>query len=254
MEENTISEYPIRLEVCANSIDSALAAQEGGAFRVEFCDNLADGGTTPSLAQIQLAKNLLTIQLYVIIRPRGGDFLYNDLEFEIMKSEIDMCGKSGCDGVVIGILNADGTVDTNRCSQLIYIARQYSMGVTFHRAIDRSRDILKAMEAVIHLGCDRILTSGGKNSAPEGAYIIREMIEKAQNRIIIMPGAGINKDNIADLVKITGLKEFHGTFQSRYPGKMIYKNTEMKDQEAENTIIRSDILKIREVIQIANKN
>jgi len=206
----------IKVEVCADSIDSALAAQSAGACRVEYCANLPEGGTTPSIGQIEIARKLLNIKLYVIIRPRGGDFFYNDTEFEIMKSDIHHCGKIGCDGVVIGMLHADGSVDKERCKELIDIAHNYSMGVTFHRAFDHCRNLFEGMEAIIAMGCERILTSGGKDTAPEGASIIRQLIQQAGNRIVIMPGAGITAENAADLIKNTGATELHGTFRSRY--------------------------------------
>ena len=204
----------IKVEVCADSIDSALTAQSIGACRVEYCNNLSEGGTTPSIAQIEIARKLLHIKLYVLIRPRGGDFLYNDLEFEVMKSDIRHCGKVGCDGVVIGMLHADGSIDKNRCKELIDIAHSYSMGVTFHRAFDRCRDLFEGMEDIIEMGCERILTSGGKNTAPEGVSIIRQLVQQAGKRIIIMPGAGVTPENAADIIKHTGSTELHGTFKS----------------------------------------
>ena len=221
----------ITVEVCANSIESALAGQAGGAVRIELCDNLPEGGTTPALEQIQRARNVLNIQLYVIIRPRGGDFIYNDVEFETMKRDIYRCGEAGCDGVVIGILTPQGDVDVDRCAELIQIARNFSMGVTFHRAFDCCRDQFQSLEDIIHLGCDRILTSGGKISAPEGAAVIKQLIDRAAGRISIMPGAGITVENISELVRITGLKEFHGSFQSN---------------------LLTDANKVKEVIRIAN--
>ena len=204
----------IKVEVCVDSTDSALRAQSAGACRVEYCANLPVGGTTPPIAQIEIARKLLNINLYVLIRPRGGDFLYDEAEFEMMKSDIHHCGKIGCDGVVIGMLHANGSIDKIRCKELINIAHSYSMGVTFHRAFDHCRNLFEELEDVIALGCERILTSGGKNTALEGAAIIRQLIRQAGNRIIIMPGAGITSDNVADLIKSTGLKELHGTFKS----------------------------------------
>jgi copper homeostasis protein len=205
----------INIEVCADSIDSALIAQSAGACRVELCDNLPVGGTTPSIAQIEIARKLLHIKLYVLIRPRGGDFLYNDVEFKTMKSDIHHCGKIGCDGVVIGILHADGSIDESRCKELINIAHSYSMGVTFHRAFDCCRNLFEGMEDIIAIGCERILTSGGKNTALEGAFVIRQLIRQAGNRIIIMPGAGITSENVVELIERTGLKELHGSFKKK---------------------------------------
>ncbi|MCL2413507.1 MAG: copper homeostasis protein CutC [Bacteroidales bacterium] len=205
---------PITIEVCADSINSALVAQEAGAHRVELCVNLAEDGTTPSLGMLNLARKLLSIKLYVLIRPRGGDFLYNDLEFETMKSDIEHCGKIGFDGVVIGMLNSDGTVDMPRCLELIVIAKRYSMGVTFHRAFDHCVDLFQGLEDVINLGCERILTSGGQKTAVEGIPILAQLIEKADNRISIMPGAGVTPENIAEIIENTGAAEIHGTFKN----------------------------------------
>jgi copper homeostasis protein len=215
---------PVIIEVCANSITSALAAQEGGASRVELCENLYEGGTTPSYGEILLARKLLHIKLYVLIRPRGGDFLYTDLEFEVMMADVRYCIEAGCDGIVIGILNADGTVDKKRCAQLINMARQWSVGVTFHRAFDMCADLYQSMEDIIELGCERILTSGGKSTAMEGVHILAHLIEKAAGRIKIMPGSGISENNVADLVEFTGATEVHSSARVRVESKMSYKN------------------------------
>lgn len=212
----------ISMEVCANSLRSALAAQAGGAVRVELCDNLPEGGTTPSYAQISLAKKLLHIQVYPIIRPRGGDFLYSDLEFELMKEDIKMCAELKCDGVVIGILKADGSIDQARCSELISLAGD--MQVTFHRAFDMSNDLFKSLEEIIELGCVRILSSGAESSALKGADTLRKLIAQASERISIMPGAGINIHNIADVIKFTGAREFHASAKSSVSSNMHFRN------------------------------
>lgn len=241
------------LENCSNSVQSSIEAQKGGAIRVELCDNLAEGGTTPSLSQIQLTRENIDIQLNVIIRPRGVDFLYSDLEFESMKQDIHHCGKSKCDGVVIGILNADGTVDIERNKILVNIAREYNMSVTFHRAFDRCADLFKSLEDIINLGCDRILTSGGRKTALEGKEVIKKLIKQANGRIIIMPGSGINENNIAELVEATGLIEFHGSFRSRYNGKMQYQTELLDSYEEEYTILQTDAQKVKLAIENANK-
>ena len=238
----------INVEICVDSLDSALVAQSTGAYRIEYCNNLSEGGTTPSIAQIKFARKLLYINLYILIRPRGGDFLYNDIEFEIMKSDIHHCGKIGCDGVAIGILYADGSIDKNRCKDLINIAHTYSMGVTFHRAFDRCRNLFESMEDIIETGCERILTSGGKNTALEGMSTIRQLVQQSDKRIIIMPGGGITPENAADIIRHTGTTELHGTFKSRYLGKMSYKNTELIDQEQEYSISLADFEKIKKVV------
>jgi copper homeostasis protein len=240
-------------EVCANSTQSAINAQKGGAFRVELCDNLEEGGTTPALSQIEMTREQLNIKVNVIIRPRGGDFLYNDLEFEMMKKDIHHCGQTKCDGVVFGILNADGSIDKPRNKELVEIAHQYGMSTTFHRAFDRCTDLFKSLEDIIQLGCDRILTSGGMKTAPEGKDVLRQLTGKADNRIIIMPGGGITENNIAELVKATGLKEFHGSFRSRYRGKMHYIDDVFNNIDDEYSLLLSDSEKIKSAIENANK-
>lgn len=237
------------LEVCADSVSNALVAQSAGAQRIEFCANLPEGGTTPSPAQIEIARQRLHIKLYVLIRPRGGDFLYNDTEFEIMKSDIHFCGKTGCDGVVIGMLHPDGTIDKERNSELIRIARQYAMGITFHRAFDRSNDLFQALETIIELGCERILTSGGRNTAVEGAETIQKLVEQAGERIVIMPGSGITPENVAELFRQTHFKEVHGTFRSRVPSAMHYRNTYLSRQEEEYECLLTDAEKIKKILQ-----
>jgi copper homeostasis protein len=247
-----MNDTKILLEVCADSLENALVAQSAGADRIEFCAGLPEGGVTPSPTQIQMAREQLSIKLYVLIRPRGGDFLYNEREFEIIQSDIHFCGENRCDGVVIGILNPDGTVDMKRCRKLIQIARQYAMGVTFHRAFDRSNDLFKALEDVISLGCERILTSGGYDTAIEGAEVIRQLIEKADNRIVIMPGSGVTPENADELIRKTGLKELHGTFRSRFPSKMQYKNPKLSHSEEEYTLQLTDKKKVKAIMATLN--
>ncbi|WP_175403988.1 copper homeostasis protein CutC [Mucilaginibacter sp. PPCGB 2223] len=214
----------INIEVCANSITSAIAAQQGGATRVELCDNLNEGGTTPSHGQFVLAKKHITIPIFPLIRPRSGDFYYSDVEFEVMKADIAHFIGGGCDGIVIGILCKDGTVDKQRCSELVDMAKAAGISVTFHRAFDMCRDHFEAMEDIINLGCDRILTSGGKSSAIEGVNIISHLIKEARGRISVMPGSGINEHNIADLIHYTGATEFHSTAKMRVESQMEYQN------------------------------
>ncbi|MDR1023123.1 MAG: copper homeostasis protein CutC [Prevotellaceae bacterium] len=237
------------LEICADSVSGALAAQLAGAQRIEFCANLPEGGTTPSAAQIKEARRGLHIKLYVLIRPRGSDFLYSDAEFSIMKSDVHFCGQAGCDGVVIGMLRPDGSVDTERCRELVAAARRYAMGVTFHRAFDRSNDLFRAMEDIIELGCERILTSGGYSTAIEGADVIRQLIEKAGSRIAIMPGSGITPENAGELIRKTGLKEMHGTFRSRTESKMQHRNPRLSCQSEEYSLLTTDAQKVKEALK-----
>jgi copper homeostasis protein len=247
---------PVILEVCANSLTSALAAQEGGASRVELCENLYEGGTTPSAGEIQLARKLLHIKLYILIRPRGGDFLYSDTEFEVMMADARYCIDAGCDGIVIGILNADGTIDKKRCAQLISLARQWGVGVTFHRAFDMCVDMYQALEDIIELGCERILTSGGKSTAMEGVSTLAHLVEKAAGRIIIMPGSGVSEKNVTDLVQYTKVTEVHSSARVRVHSKMNYLNDHIvmgSTYGDESTIDVSDAERVREIIKMANK-
>ncbi|WP_316803307.1 copper homeostasis protein CutC [Pedobacter nototheniae] len=214
------------LEICANSYASALAAQNGGAKRVELCDNLAEGGTTPSYGQIVLSKKNLHIEIWPIIRPRGGDFLYSDLEFELIKEDIKICKSLNCDGIVTGILNQDGSIDKKRMHELIELAKP--MPVAFHRAFDMSNDKEKALEDLIELGIVRVLSSGGSSSAIKGLDALAKLVKQANGRIAIMPGAGINENNIIELMTKTGAQDFHASAKAFVASKMEYRNTKTK--------------------------
>jgi copper homeostasis protein len=244
----------ILLEVCANSVSSALAAQTGGALRVELCENLQEGGTTPSFGQILMARKLLHIKLYVLVRPRGGDFLYNDNEYETMLADVRYCIESGCDGIVIGILNADGTVDKDRNREIVRMAKQWGLGITFHRAFDMCANQLQAMEDIIELGFERILTSGGKSTAMEGASVIANLVNKAAGRIIIMPGSGINPSNVTDLVKYTKVQEIHSSAKIPVQSQMKYKNDHilMGDFGEEYTFEQTDVELVKGILKKAN--
>ena|SRR5436190_9617697 len=216
-----------KLELIGFNIESCILAQAAGADRIELCDNPGDGGTTPSYGFIKAAREKLQIDLFPIIRPRGGDFLYSDEEFQIMKEDIRICKQLGCDGVVIGLLNADGTVDKKRTASLVELA--YPLGVTFHRAFDRVNDASQALEDIIETGCERILTSGLQPTALEGADLIAALINQADERMIIMPGSGVRSDNITELAKKTGATEFHSSARMNTASKMIYTNEAMKE-------------------------
>jgi copper homeostasis protein len=215
------------LEVIGFNVESCILAQAAGANRIELCDNPGEGGTTPSYGFIKAARENLQIELYPIIRPRGGDFLYSDAEFEVMKADVKICKEIGCDGVVIGILNADGTVDKKQCKELVALA--YPMGVTFHRAFDRVTDARQALEDVIEIGCERILTSGLVPNAVDGAETLAALIKQADERIIIMPGSGVRADNIIELAQKTGAVEFHTSARMNIDSKMSYTNEAMKE-------------------------
>ncbi|HEY1024969.1 MAG TPA: copper homeostasis protein CutC [Sphingobacteriaceae bacterium] len=196
-----------RLEVIAFNIESCATIEQSGAHRIELCDNSAEGGTTPSFGLVKRAREIVSIDLFPIIRPRGGDFCYSEHEFEIMQRDIEVCENIGCDGIVTGMLKTNGTVDTDRTKKLVDLA--YPLEVTFHRAFDRVRDPFEALEEVIDCGCTRILTSGLYPSASEGKEVIKQLIRQADGRIVIMPGSGIRASNILELARYTGAQEFH---------------------------------------------
>ncbi|OFX88128.1 MAG: copper homeostasis protein CutC [Bacteroidetes bacterium GWF2_33_16] len=209
------------LEICANSVESGLKAQQGGAHRVELCDNINEGGTTPSYGTISRARKLLEIDLNIIIRPRGGDFIYSDDEFDIMCTDIKIAKELGADGVVFGILMNDGSIDIGRTKYLVNLARP--LNVTFHRAFDVCNDPFKALEDIIECGCDRLLTSGQANKAIDGLDLIKDLIDRANKRIIIMPGSGIDESNIEEVYKKTGAKEFHASLRVPVKSNMKFK-------------------------------
>jgi copper homeostasis protein len=210
-----------KLEICVDSVESAINAQIAGADRVEFCDNLLEGGTTPSYGAIVSARSNLDIGLHVIIRPRGGDFLYSDLEYDIMRRDIEICGENEVDGIAIGILRTGGNIDIERTAKLIEFA--YPMSATFHRAFDMCSDPVQALEDVIDTGCARLLTSGLKNKAQDGIEIIRQLAIQAGERIIIMPGGGIDETNVALIITATKVKEIHLTGRKTIDSEMIFR-------------------------------
>ena len=214
-----------RFEICANSVASCIAAQEGGADRVELCAGIPEGGTTPSYGMIRNARECIDIALNVIIRPRGGDFLYSESEIKEMIYDIQTAKELGADGLVFGCLNPDGTVDMKTMSSLMEAAGDTP--VTFHRAFDHTNDPFKALEDIISLGCARILTSGCRPTALEGAGLLSRLVEKAGERIIIMPGCGVRENNIAEIARLSGAREFHFSARESVESGMIFRNPEV---------------------------
>jgi copper homeostasis protein len=218
----------MKLEICCFNIQSALIAQQMGASRIELCNSPAEGGTTPSLSTVEIARNHLRLDLFPIIRPREGDFLYSEEEYQIMKSDIMYCKKAGCDGVVIGLLNPDGSIDKSRVSRLVEIA--YPMEVTFHRAFDWCANPFEAMEDIITTGCTRLLSSGQKPTAPEGAQLLKELVRQAEDRIVVMPGSGIRSSNLSGIIEITGAEEFHSSARVLHKSRMEFLNDAMLEE------------------------
>lgn len=206
------------IEIATSDYATTRSAVEGGADRIELCANLTEGGTTPSFGTIRKCRESFSVQLYPIIRPRGGDFLYTDEEFEIMLNDVLLCKQTGCDGIVTGLLKPDGSIDEKGTAALINAA--YPLGVTFHRAFDWCKDPFEAMEILIKIGCERILTSGQQPAAPEGAELIAALNKAADHRIIIMPGSGVRQENVRQLAEITGCTEFHSSLRGKEKSKM----------------------------------
>ena len=214
-----------KFEICANSVASCIAAQEGGADRVELCAGIPEGGTTPSYGMIRNARKSINIGLNVIIRPRGGDFLYSESEIEEMLYDIHIAKELGADGLVFGCLTPEGDVDIKVMKRLMEAAGETP--VTFHRAFDHTSDPLKALEDIIGLGCARILTSGCRPTALEGVSLLAQLVEAAGDRIIIMPGCGVKESNIAETARLSGAREFHFSARESVESGMIFRNPEV---------------------------
>ncbi len=210
-------------EICIDSVQSAINAQEAGAHRVELCDNLFEGGTTPSAGMIQEVKKMAPgVKLFVIIRPRGGDFVYSDEEINVMLNDISIAKDLGADGIVSGCLLTNGDIDTINTQKLIQASGD--LPFTFHRAFDMCRSSSEALEQLIELGATRILTSGLQQTALLGADKLAEIIRQANNRITILVGSGVKPDNIAQIAQKTGAKEFHFSARKEFASPMTYKN------------------------------
>ena len=243
----------IKIEVCANSLESALNAQKGGVHRVELCSNLYEGGTTPSMGEISLARELLQIDLNVLIRPRGGDFLYSENEIEIIKCDILFCKEIGVDGVVIGFLKPDGSINKELTKEITELARP--MSVTFHRAFDMCINQEEALKELIEIGVDRVLTSGAQNKAIDGKSLLNKLVKQAGKRIIIMPGSGIRANNISEIIEKTGAREFHASERKILGSKMTFRKEQIfmggLEQISEYEVRIIDEVKIKDITTIS---
>lgn len=215
------------LEVCAFHFESCMIAERAGAARVELCDNPIEGGTTPSYGTIKKAREKISVLLYPILRPRSGNYFYSDDEFAIVRDDIEMCKDLNCDGISVGVQKINGEIDVERLRRIVEWA--YPMGVTCNRVFDCVPDAFKALEEIISCGCERILTSGLKSAAPEGSQLLHQLIQQANNRIVIMPGAGVNSSNIAKLKEETGAMEFHSSARKIASNPVTYLNKEVSD-------------------------
>ncbi len=242
------------VEVCAFSLESCIAAELGGAKRIELCASLYEGGTTPSAGLIQLAKQRTSIEIHAMIRPRGGDFCYSEDEISVMQEDIRMVKSLGCEGVVLGILQKDGKVNIVQTKAMVALAKP--MQTTFHRAIDMTPDYEEALENIIETGCNRILTSGQKNTAMEGIEALKNLVKQANGRIEIMAGSGVNADNALTLVN-TGVNALHLTGKSSRDSEMVYRKEGIAmgglSEVPEYEIFYSDVEKIRAVVSMARR-
>ncbi|HEX5153213.1 MAG TPA: copper homeostasis protein CutC [Parafilimonas sp.] len=232
----------IILEIAVFNIQSALLASGAGADRLELCENPADGGTTPSFGTLKTIREKVSIPVFPIIRVRGGDFFYSDDELHVMQKDIVLCKQLGFDGVVIGSLKKDATVDTETIKRWVDIA--YPLEVTFHRAFDRTKDAFQSLQDIIECGCQRILTSGQVPNAFDGKELIKKLVEQADERIIIMPGSGVRSSNIKDLAAYTGATELHSSARKNIPSEMEFTNAGM-EEDLEN--ISVDVEEIRKM-------
>lgn len=244
----------IKIEVCAFSLESCLAAEKGGANRIELCGSMYEGGTTPSAGLIQIAKQRVSIEIHAMIRPRGGDFCYSDDEFSVMQADVRMAKALGCEGIVLGILQPNGQVNVTQTKALVAMAKP--MQATFHRAIDMTPDYSKALEDIIETGCVRILTSGQKNTAMQGIEAIENLVKQANGRIEIMAGSGVNADNAQTLIH-KGVNALHLTGKSIRDSEMVYRKEGIAmgglSEIPEYEIVYSDAEKIRAVVEIFEK-
>lgn len=231
MKDSSITRGKIQVEVCVDSVASAVAAERGGGTRVELCCSLIEGGVTPSAGLIATTRAAILIPLHVMIRPRAGDFLYDRHEFEAMRRDIALAQRLGANGIVFGVLNAAGGVDVARTRELTELARP--LAVTFHRAFDMTADLLRALEDLCTLGIDRVLTSGGEQTAVLGQPTIAQLVTKAQGKIAIMAGSGIKPDNARRLIEETGVKEIHVGLRTNLPSPMVHRNPRISMGSAE---------------------
>ena len=205
----------MEIEICCGSIQSAANAKAGGAVRIELCQGLVEGGTTPSPATIEYAVKELGLKVFVLVRPRGGDFCYNELEIKTMEQDVEFCKQAGVAGIVVGFLHPDGSIDTELTRRFVELSAP--LPVTFHRAFDRCTDPLHALEQVIDCGCARILTSGCEPTAMEGADVLQQLVKQANGRIKILAGSGVTSENAAALRQKTGAPEIHGSCKITRP-------------------------------------
>lgn len=241
------------IEVCIDNLESLHLAIEGGANRIELCSSLALGGLTPSFGMMKQAAKLSTVPVYAMIRPRQGDFLYDDDDVESMLYDIDAAAEAGLQGIVFGILTAEGNIDIRKCARIVNHAKLNGLGVTFHRAIDQCHDHRQALENIIELGCERVLTSGLASNALAGVDVIAEMVQVADGRLSIMAGAGVSSDNVEAIVTQARVKEVHLSGKSTRAShmKLVASSAKMGNPNLDDFIVPvTDPAAIRQVVDI----
>ncbi len=237
----------ILLEICVFNVATAIAASNAGADRIELCENYANGGTTPSYGYLKTIREKITIPVFPMIRPRGGDYFHTDDEIAIIKKDILLCKELGFDGVVFGLLHQDGTVDKDNTARLVEVA--YPLEVTFHRAFDRCKDPLEALEILIEAGCTRVLTSGQEPKVTDGINLVKQLVDQANDRIIILPGSGLNSSNIKHIVDSTGVSEVHTSARIRVSSSTLFRNEKMPEDFDIDFVDVEEIKRLNQVIK-----
>lgn len=243
------------LEICVDSVESAMAAESGGAQRVELCSSLVEGGLTPSLGMLRAVRSRVTIPLHVMIRPRAGDFVYSDDEFAVMREDIQVAAEAGANGVVLGVLTRHDDVDVDHTRMLIELARP--MEVTFHRAIDLTRDMVGALEQVIATGAERVLTSGGAPDAVAGRHMIGKLVQTSRGRIRVMAGGNVRPRNLREIARDSGADEYHAGLRHAVPGlqqeglKRVNLSDSRVDYYTRSVVRASDVRALRQSLDVA---
>jgi copper homeostasis protein len=240
-------EQSILLEICVFNIATAIAAANAGADRLELCENYANGGTTPSYGFLKSVREKISIPIFPMIRPRGGDYFHSADEIAIIKKDILLCKELGFDGVVFGLLNQDGTIDKDNTARLVEAA--YPLEVSFHRAFDRCKDPLEALEILIEAGCTRLLTSGQEPKVTDGLNLVKQLVNRANGRIIILPGSGLNSSNVKHIIDSTGVSEVHTSARIRVPSTTLFRNEKMLEDFDIDFVDIEEIKQIKQIIQ-----
>ncbi len=236
----------VLLEICVFNTATAVAAENAGADRIELCENYANGGTTPSYGYLKTVREKISIPVFPMIRPRGGDYFHTADEIEIIRKDILLCKELGFDGVVFGILNQDGTVDHENTARLVEAA--YPLEVTFHRAFDRCKNPSEALEKIIVAGCNRVLTSGQVPKVTDGLKMVKELVDQADGRIVILPGSGLNSSNVEMIIQSTGVNEVHTSARIRIPSATRFRNEKMPEDFDSDFVDATEIQRIKQLI------